>query len=51
MGFDFNKAWKIVHDSNMQKVRANSETDSKRKSSLDVVKPAGWVKPDLSECI
>jgi len=49
----FAKAWRRVHEANMQKVRAELDSDSKRGSSLDVVKPAGWEKPvhtDLVEC-
>lgn len=49
----FAEAWRRVHDANMQKVRAEFDSDSKRGSSLDVVKPAGWEKPthsDLVEC-
>ena len=49
----FPEAWQRVHQANMQKVRAELDTDSKRNSSLDVVKPAGWEPPvltDLVEC-
>jgi predicted HAD superfamily Cof-like phosphohydrolase len=49
----FAEAWRRVHAANMQKVRAELDSDSKRGSSLDVVKPAGWEKPthtDLVEC-
>lgn len=49
----FAEAWRRVHEANMQKVRAELDSDSKRGSSLDVVKPAGWEKPvhtDLVEC-
>lgn len=41
----FEEAWRRVHLANMQKVRAELDSDSKRGSSLDVVKPAGWEKP------
>jgi len=49
----FAEAWRRVHAANMQKVRAELDSDSKRGSTLDVVKPAGWEKPthtDLVEC-
>lgn len=36
----------IVHAKNMQKVRAERATDSKRGTAFDVVKPAGWTPPD-----
>ncbi len=32
-------------------VRANNASESKRKNSLDVVKPVGWVGPDLERII
>jgi predicted HAD superfamily Cof-like phosphohydrolase len=49
-GFEevFSKAWKKVHEANMAKVRAESEEESKRGSTYDVVKPAGWEAPDHS---
>lgn len=49
----FAEGWRRVHAANMAKVRAELDTDSKRGSTLDVVKPAGWEKPthtDLVEC-
>ncbi len=42
----FEEAWRRVHEANMEKVRAERAEDSKRGSSFDVVKPAGWVAPD-----
>ncbi len=50
-GFDFNEAFKRVHEANMKKVRANRLTDSKRGSLYDVVKPEGWTAPDLSDLV
>jgi len=50
-GFDFNEAWRRVHDANMQKVRAKRAEDSKRGSIFDVVKPEGWTAPDLSDLV
>lgn len=49
----FAEAWRRVHYANMQKVRAELAGDSKRDSTLDVIKPAGWEPPshtDLVEC-
>lgn len=37
--------WNAVQEANMSKVRASSAADSKRGTSLDVVKPAGWQGP------
>ena len=35
-----------VHHANMTKVRAAIPTESKRGTTLDVIKPAGWVSPE-----
>jgi predicted HAD superfamily Cof-like phosphohydrolase len=43
------EAWKRVHEANMLKERALKESQSKRGSRLDVIKPEGWVKPDLED--
>jgi predicted HAD superfamily Cof-like phosphohydrolase len=50
-GFDFDEAWRRVHDANMKKVRAKTISDSKRASTYDVVKPEGWTPPDLSDLV
>ena len=50
-GFDFNTAWRRVHSANMRKVRAERAEQSKRGSSFDVVKPAGWVAPDHRDLV
>jgi predicted HAD superfamily Cof-like phosphohydrolase len=50
-GFDFEEAWRRVHEANMKKVRAVTLKDSKRKSVYDVVKPEGWTPPDLSDLV
>jgi predicted HAD superfamily Cof-like phosphohydrolase len=46
-GFPFNEAWAEVHLANMRKIRAMKSEESKRGSSYDIVKPAGWVGPDI----
>lgn len=38
--------WDDVQRANMSKVRATDASQSKRKTSLDVVKPAGWIGPN-----
>lgn len=38
--------WDNVQTANMTKVRATNASQSKRGTSLDVVKPAGWVAPE-----
>lgn len=43
--------WDEVQRANMSKVRAQSESDSKRGTSLDVVKPEGWTPPNFKEIL
>lgn len=50
-GFDFNEAWRRVHEANMKKVRVDRAENSKRGSTFDVVKPEGWTAPDLSDLV
>lgn len=50
-GFDFEEAWRRVHEANMKKIRVENVSDSKRGSTFDVVKPEGWVAPDLTDLI
>lgn len=38
--------WDDVQRANMSKVRVTDASQSKRKTSLDVIKPPGWVGPD-----
>lgn len=40
------EGFSAVHDCNMKKVRAQHESESKRGSTLDVIKPEGWVGPE-----
>lgn len=49
MGLPFDELFAEVQQANMAKVRASSKDDtrSKRKHSLDVVKPEGWTAPDI----
>jgi len=51
LNLDFEGAWKLVHAANMAKVRATSDTVSKRGTTLDVVKPAGWTAPQISQVL
>lgn len=50
-GFNFNEAWRRVHEANMKKVRALQAVDSARGSIYDVIKPDGWQAPDLSDLV
>jgi len=45
-GFDFNAAWDLIHAANMQKVRGEGP-----RGKVDVVKPDGWERPDLSALV
>lgn len=47
MGLPWQELWSEVQRSNMEKVRALSSSESKRNTSLDVVKPEGWNPPNL----
>lgn len=50
-GFPLNAAWERVHAANLRKVPALVRSDSKRGSVYDVVKPDGWVAPDLRDLV
>lgn len=51
-GFDFDEAWRRVHQRNMAKERALPDgSNSLRFSKYDVVKPAGWTPPDHSDLV
>lgn len=41
----FQPAWNVVQDANMSKVRVDRPENGRHK--FDVVKPAGWVSPDV----
>jgi predicted HAD superfamily Cof-like phosphohydrolase len=47
-GFDFNEAWRRVHEANMKKIAVQYSGQDGRHST-DVVKPEGWTPPDLSD--
>lgn len=50
-GFNFREAWRRVHAKNMMKVRAERADQSKRGSTFDVVKPAGWTPASLIDLV
>ena len=50
-GFSFHIAFDRVHKANMSKIRAKSNKEGKRGSTWDVVKPEGWVAPDLTDLV
>ena len=51
MGLPWPRLWAEVQRANMDKVRATDATQSKRGTSLDVVKPDGWKGPDHSPAL
>ena len=50
-GLPFEQGFLRVHQANMTKVRALRASDSKRGSTYDIVKPAGFVAPTLTDLI
>lgn len=50
-GFPWERGWYQVQSANMCKTRATHADQSKRGSSLDIVKPEGWVPPYLDYLI
>jgi len=51
-GLPFEDGWNEVQRANMRKVRAAADgSNSKRGSPLDVVKPEGWVGPDMADVL
>ena len=50
-GLPFDQGFLRVHQANMTKVRALRAEDSKRGSAYDIVKPAGFVAPTLTDLI
>jgi predicted HAD superfamily Cof-like phosphohydrolase len=52
LGLPWQAGWDEVQRANMSKVRAAPDgSDSVRGSAFDVVKPPGWVAPDLEHVI
>ena len=50
-GYPWQAGWDEVQRANMTKVRAQSSGESKRGTSLDVVKPDGWTPPDIDRIL
>jgi predicted HAD superfamily Cof-like phosphohydrolase len=49
LGYPWQQGWDQVQAANMAKVRAQKDgSDSARGSSFDVVKPEGWIAPDIA---
>jgi len=50
-GYDWDKHWNEVIRTQFGKVRAKSANQSKRSSTLDLVKPEGWKGPNHKQFI
>lgn len=50
-GFPFAHGWNEVQAANMSKVLAKTADDSKRGYKQDVVKPEGWVAPNIEQIL
>jgi predicted HAD superfamily Cof-like phosphohydrolase len=50
-GLPFDALFAEVQRVNMLKVRATSPEQSKRGTALDVVKPVGWIGPDIKRVL
>lgn len=51
MGLPWPLLWHEVQRANMAKERAKHISESKRQSTLDVIKPAGWQAPNHTEAV
>jgi predicted HAD superfamily Cof-like phosphohydrolase len=51
LGYPWQPGWNCVQAANMKKERATSEDMSKRRSTLDVVKPEGWEPPNIEKLL
>ena len=54
LGFNkdqFTELFDDVHRANMSKVRAERNSDSKRGSTFDIIKPAGWIGPQTEHLV
>ena len=47
MGLPFDKLWNAVHAANIAKIKVDPENLGKRKFVHDLIKPAGWVSPEI----
>jgi predicted HAD superfamily Cof-like phosphohydrolase len=51
LGYPWQSGWNLVQEANMAKMRATSAEESQantgRGSSFDVIKPPGWTPPDI----
>jgi len=43
------ESWDEVHSSNMRKQRATHSNESKRGTQFDVIKPKGWIPPQIDK--
>lgn len=46
-GYPWEEGWIAVQHANMQKVRAEHAHQSRRGGTWDIIKPPGWIPPDI----
>ena len=51
MGLPFREGWQEVMRSNMEKIRVDNPDETKRGSTMDLVKPKTWLAPQLENLI
>lgn len=51
MGYPWQMGWRLVQRANMAKERATNAADSKRGTTLDVIKPSGWTPPNIARLL
>lgn len=51
MGISFDHHWRAIAEANMAKVKASEANPGKRGSSMDIVKPEGWKRPNHAEIL
>jgi len=51
MGVDFQRHWDAIQEANMKKERCTDPSKSKRGSTLDIIKPEGWTKPNHKQIL
>lgn len=51
LGLPYERAWKLVQEANMKKIKVTSASQSQRGYVGDVIKPDGWTPPDIIRCL
>ena len=51
MGINLDAHWSAIREANMAKVKSSEANPGKRGSSMDIVKPEGWKRPNHAEIL